>query len=281
MKICPICNFENFHRGQICERCKCSIWYIKEESFHIDQFIVKNTDIYVIISVLIALSAFLYDPSLFNQPSSTVISSQFSSIITIPLFFSIYLLFKLVQKAWKFVDLNEEHVSQTLIETYLFSFLQLLLIFGLLLILDKTNNIGGFCIIGGLVGTAEFVSGTKEKGLIAEIIAISSIFTLILGIVLFLSLKTIYSIIHLDWLIVYLFSYCIFIIFLSVGELIGAGIYFLLKLHVNSKDKESLLNFRKKYLIYDVNTNHLKYLWVIIVVLFLIGIILFAIQHLP
>ena len=276
MKICPTCNFENFHRSNLCDRCKSSIWYIKEEPFLIDQFIVSNSNTYVIISILIALSAFLYDPNLFNQPGTSVISSQFSSIITIPLFFSIYLLFKLILKAWCYLNIDEETVSPNLIQIYLFTVIHLMMIVGLLFILDKTNNFGGFCIIAGIVGTADFISGTKEKNLVAEIILLSSVFTLILGIVILLSLSYIYSIIHWDWLIVYLFTYGIFIIFLSFGELIGSGIYFLLEMHVTSKDKASLLNFRKKYLTYDLKTNHLKLLWGIIVVIIIIITLKFA-----
>ena len=276
MKICPICNFENFHRSNLCERCKSGIWYIKDESFRIDQFIVANSNSYVIISVLIALSAFLYDPSLFNQPSASVISNQFSSIITIPLFFSIYLLFKLVLKAWSYFNFDENKVTQNLIQIYLFALLQLMLIVGLLLILVKTNNFGGFCIIAGIIGTAEFISGTKEKNLIAEIIILSSIFTLFFGIALLLSLSWIYSVIHWDWFLVYLFFYSIFISFLSAGELIGGGIYFLLEVNVKGKNKEALLDFRKKYLSYDLNTNHLKFLWVIVVIIVIITCLNFA-----
>jgi hypothetical protein len=275
MKICPICKFENFHRSNLCERCNCSIWYIKEESFYIDQFIVSNSNTYVIISVLIALSAFLYDPSLFNLPDASGISNQFSFIITVPLFFSIYLLFKLVLKAWSYLNFDEEKVSQNLIQIYIFALIQLMMIVGLLFILAKTNNFGGFCIITGIVGTAEFISGTKEKNLIAEIIVLSSVFTLILGFFILLSLSYIYSVLHWDWLLVYLFAYSIFISFLSAGELIGSGIYFLLEEYVKRKHKEALLNFRKKYLVFDSNTNHLKILWVVVIIIIIITGLIF------
>lgn len=85
MKICPKCNFENFQRQDFCERCNCDIVTIKKESFHIDQFIANNANSYTVISVLIALAAFLYDPSFFNQSVSSVLSSQFSTIIVVPL----------------------------------------------------------------------------------------------------------------------------------------------------------------------------------------------------
>jgi hypothetical protein len=73
-----------------------------------------------------------------------------------------------------------------------------------------------------------------------------------------------------------LFFYSIFISFLSAGELIGGGIYFLLEVNVKGKNKEALLDFRKKYLSYDLNTNHLKFLWVIVVIIVIITCLTFT-----
>ncbi len=247
MKICPKCNFENFQRQDFCERCNCDIVTIKKESFHIDQFIANNANSYTVISVLIALAAFLYDPSFFNQSVSSVLSSQFSTIIVVPLAFSVYLLAKLIVKGWRYLNLNETEVSPDLIRVYIFTVIQLMFILGLLFIIDKTNNMGGFSILVGLVVVPEFLSESQKKTLNAKIILLSALFSLILGLFLLLSISWIYSIVHWDALFVFLFTYGIFICFLSVGEMMGASVYFISEGYIkDTETKDALTKLRER-----------------------------------
>jgi len=277
MKICPNCNFENFYESNSCERCKYSIYDIKKESFCIDRFIVSNSNTYVVISVLIALSVFLYSPSFLKDVGVSIISNQFSMIIVVPLSFAIYLLLKIINKSWKYSNFNENFVSPDLIQIYLFSFISLLLIFGILLIIVKTNNLGGFCLLSGIVGVLELLAITKNKKIVTEMFVLSSLFTLILGIILLVSLKSIYLATHSDWLVVYLFAYVIFIALLSAGELLGAMIYYLLENYVNShKDEKSIKNMRDFFTItIDSKTNELFVVWIVIFFTIVFGITLY------
>jgi hypothetical protein len=266
MKICPNCNFENFHETNSCERCKNSLSNISKESFIIDRFVASNSDTYVVISVLIALAVFLYDPSFLKDVNISVISSQFSMIIVIPLSFSIYLLLKLIVKGWKYSDFTEKKVTRDLIQIYLYTFISLLVIFGLLLIIIKTNNTAGFCLLAGIVTAVELLAGSENKKIVAEMFLLSALFTISLGIFIFLWLKTIYKLIPLDWLYVYLFWYSIFLFFIGIGLLIGSGIYYLLETSVRSYDEKTRETTRNFFtIILDSRTNELFILWIVLI----------------
>jgi len=276
MKICPHCNFENFHETDICERCNNSISNIGIESFSIDRFVASNSETYVVISVLIALAVFLYDPLFFKDVNVTIISNQFSMIIVIPLSFSIYLLLKLIIKGWKYSNFTETSVTRELIQIYLYCVISLLVIFGLLLIIVKTNNIAGFCLLAGIVTVVEILAGIENKRIVAKMFQLSALFTMIFGIFIFLGLKTIYKIIHLDWLSVYLFWYSIFLFFISMGLLIGSGIYYLLEMSVNSYNEGTLEAIRNYFtIIRDPRTDELFILWIVLILGIIVGISLY------
>jgi len=276
MKICPHCNFENFHETDICELCNNSISNIGIESFSIDRFVASNSETYVVISVLIALAVFLYDPLFFKDVNVTIISNQFSMIIVIPLSFSIYLLLKLIIKGWKYSNFTETSVTRELIQIYLYCVISLLVIFGLLLIIVKTNNIAGFCLLAGIVTVVEILAGIENKRIVAKMFQLSALFTMIFGIFIFLGLKTIYKIIHLDWLSVYLFWYSIFLFFISMGLLIGSGIYYLLEMSVNSYNEGTLEAIRNYFtIIRDPRTDELFILWIVLILGIIVGISLY------
>ena len=267
MKICPHCNFENFYETDICERCNNSISNIGIESFRIDRFVATNSDTYVVISVLIALAIFLFDPSFLKDVNITVISNQFSMIIVIPLSFSIYLQLKLIIKGWKYSNFTETCVTHDLIQIYMYCFISLLVIFGLLLIIVKTNNFGGFCILAGIVTVVEILAESENKEIAAKMFCLSALFTIIFGIFILLSLKKVYTLIPSNWLIVYLFLCGIFLLFISFGLLIGSSIYYLLEMGVNSYNenaREAIRNFFT--IIQDPGTNELFILWIVLII---------------
>jgi hypothetical protein len=271
MKICPNCDFENFNRRVLCERCAHRIWEIRNEQFDIVNFIVRNSSVYVVISVLIALSAFLIDPTLFGSASTTILTSQITMIIVVPLFFSFYLIIQLSLKAWSYVDFHDSNISQD-IRVYLYVLIHGMVIFGFFLILTKTNNLGSFCLLTGIVAVAEFLSTVENKAMIAKIIVVAATFLTLVGGYIFLNWPKIYSISGSVILTEFSMWFSIFILFFGIGELIGTFIYYVMFQFKSELPNETQLeNIRNYFVITGSEINLDIILGVLILIIVVIG----------
>ena len=94
MKICPNCNYENFSNPNFCEGCGQDLHLVRPEFFTIVNFIKKNSEVYAVFGILIALFQYFFT----SQDSNVKIISLF------PLFISGYLLLSLLIKADQIVD---------------------------------------------------------------------------------------------------------------------------------------------------------------------------------
>jgi hypothetical protein len=124
---CPICKFENFNKRDYCENCEHSISHINPESFHFAEFIKENSQIYSVIGILIAVSAYLI--SLNDTNTDSIV---FFMILVVA-----YLVLFLLQKGYKIVKtcylIKKNNYSHflNLIHFYFYSFTHLVLIYAM------------------------------------------------------------------------------------------------------------------------------------------------------
>ena len=220
MKICLICDFENFTNDDVCERCSHSIAGNRHEPFNLDQFIQRNSHIYIVISVLIALSAYLYNPS-FPQLNGLGSLNQSFSLFIIPLFLATYLITSLIFKATLYSYKTDVGISQTSIKIYLFLLFHSFFIFGFFLIFIQSNYIGGFCVLTGLCAVLEFLSIVKNREFIARIIFISCIIDIIIGTIFFIIATMISSFPKPSIFSGFFLYFSIFVLFLGLGGGLG------------------------------------------------------------
>ena len=90
---CPKCKFENFNKRDYCEKCGDSISHITPESFHFAEYIKENSQIYSVIGILIAVSAYLIN---LRDPNT-------DSIVFFMILVAAYLVLFLLQKGYKIV----------------------------------------------------------------------------------------------------------------------------------------------------------------------------------
>jgi hypothetical protein len=175
MIVCPICKFENFNELDYCEKCGKPISCIKSESFHFAEFIRKNSQIYSVIGILIAVSAFLIN--LHNTTTDFII---FFMVLIIT-----YLVLFLIQKGYKIVktshlvEKNNYLHFLNVTHFYFYSFAHLVLVYAMFYYIPDNLRIWiaaalGFFIV--LLFTLQNLSaGKKLNPLLAILFTVFSI----------------------------------------------------------------------------------------------------------
>ncbi len=166
---CPLCKFENFNRLDFCEKCGHSISCINPESFHFAEFIKENSQIYSVIGILIAVSAYLIS---LKDPNT-------DSIVFFMILVVAYLVLFLLQKGYKIVKTchlikkNNYFLFLNHIHFYFYSFAHLVLIYAMFYYIPKNLRIWiaavlGFFIV--LLFTLQNLSKGKKVNLSLTII---------------------------------------------------------------------------------------------------------------
>jgi type IV secretory pathway VirB3-like protein len=148
MKICPNCDFENFDNLQNCDGCGHSIQNIRPEYFTIIDFIKKNSEVYAVIGIFLALFQYFFS----SQDPNVKLVSLF------PLFVSIYLLFSLIIKGDRIVNSQlyentfNRYFNANSFQFRIFLFINASLFIGLILNVG-THYFLSICIIGSIAVT--------------------------------------------------------------------------------------------------------------------------------
>lgn len=143
MKICPNCDFENFENQQNCDGCGQSIQNIRPEFFTITDFIKKNSEVYAVIGIFLALFEYFFKS---QNPTVNVVS-------LFPLFVAIYLMFSLIIKGNRIVrsqpydNTYNRYFNPNSFELWVFLSINVSLIVGLILS-TGTQYILSICLLG-------------------------------------------------------------------------------------------------------------------------------------
>jgi len=166
---CPICKFENFNKMDYCEKCGNSISHINSESFHFAEYIKENSQIYSVIGILIAVSAYLIN---LKDPNT-------DSIVFFMILVAAYLVLFLLQKGYKIVKnfplINNNNYFHFLnsIHFCFYSFAHLVLIYAMFYYIPNNLRIWIAAVLGFffvLVFTLQNLSNGKKVDLLLAII---------------------------------------------------------------------------------------------------------------
>jgi hypothetical protein len=142
MKICYFCDFENFSRDDVCERCGHSIKEVRPENFNIAGFIKQNYQLYAIFGILVALYEYLVRAEV---PTDQTYVGIF------PLLVAFYLIFHLTNKAAQINISRKWQITEELVrrestfQFFIFGGIHILLVIALLVSLpEETWNLMGF-----------------------------------------------------------------------------------------------------------------------------------------
>jgi hypothetical protein len=179
MKICQTCDKENFHNFTICERCGNPINQISHEPFSFDGFIKRNFHLYAALGILVALENYLYSPSTFHPANDFLTNPLFS----IPLFIAVYLIFLLMFKALDYIFDNPQSNIRSEFSVFIFIFVHLLFLYGLMMNILNSAYIGGFCLLSGFVLVLELHSriNPEHRDITFTISLLSSVVTFFLA----------------------------------------------------------------------------------------------------
>jgi len=134
MKICYFCDFENFNRGDVCERCNQSINGIRHENFNIAGFIKRNYQLYAAFGILVALYEYLVRAE---------VPADQKYVGIFPLLIAFYLILHLTNKAAQIITSKQWQPEEELIrressfQFLIFGGIHILLIVALLVSLPK------------------------------------------------------------------------------------------------------------------------------------------------
>jgi hypothetical protein len=134
MKICYFCDFENFTRENVCERCNQPINGIRHEIFNIAGFIKRNYQLYAIFGILVTLYEYLVR-------SEVPADQKYVGIF--PLIVAFYLILHLTNKAAQIITSRQWQTTEELIrressfQFIIFGGIHILLIIALLVSLPK------------------------------------------------------------------------------------------------------------------------------------------------
>ncbi len=143
MKICPNCDFENFDNVQNCDGCRQPIQTIRPEFFTITDFIKKNSEVYAVIGIFLALFEYFFKSL---NPTVNVVS-------LFPLFVAIYLMFSLIIKGNRIVrsqtydNSYNRYFNPNSFELWVFLSINVSLIVGLIMS-TGTQYILSICLLG-------------------------------------------------------------------------------------------------------------------------------------
>lgn len=143
MKICPNCDFENFDNPQNCNGCGQPIQNIRPEFFTITDFIKKNSEVYAVIGIFLALFEYFFKS---QNPIVNVVS-------LFPLFVAIYLMFSLIIKGNRIVRSQvydnpfNRYFNPNSFELWVFLSINVSFIVGLIL-MTGTPYILSICLLG-------------------------------------------------------------------------------------------------------------------------------------
>jgi hypothetical protein len=151
MKVCPNCNYDNFNNVENCEGCGQPIRSIRPETFNIVDFTKKNSDLYAVIGIFLALFEYLI-----NNSDSTV-----RAISLCPLFISAYLLFALISKGNNIVrsqhyeGTDNQYFNENSFEFWIFLSINVLFLIGLVWSAGSQYTLS-ICLLGAI--TIAFVA---------------------------------------------------------------------------------------------------------------------------
>jgi hypothetical protein len=134
MKICRFCDFENFYRGDVCERCRQPINAIRHEIFNIAGFIKRNYQLYATFGILVALYEYLVRAE---------VPADQKYVGIFPLIIAFYLILHLTNKAAQTITSRQWQPAEELVrressfQFIIFSGIHILLIIALLVSLPK------------------------------------------------------------------------------------------------------------------------------------------------
>jgi len=134
MKICYFCDFENFTRDDICERCGKNINEIRHENFNIPDFLKQNYQLYAIFGILVLLYEYLV---------RTEVPSNQKYLGIFPLIVAFYLILHLTNKSSLIIRSRQWQTTEELIrressfQFIIFSGFHILLIIAMLVSLPK------------------------------------------------------------------------------------------------------------------------------------------------
>jgi hypothetical protein len=166
MKYCPYCEFENFTKTDFCEHCGQSLYNIQSEEFHFAEFIKRNYQIYAIIGIFIALFKYLFESSDTNVKNASLV----------PLLLSIYLIGYLMVKSGRYSYLRDAGEFERKIELFVFLFLHLFFILGLIASVGTQYFLSISLLSGFFLSLLALVWGGKIQDRYWKIILIIVIF---------------------------------------------------------------------------------------------------------
>jgi hypothetical protein len=142
MKICYSCDYENFTKEDVCERCSQPINGIKHEIFNIASFLKRNYQLYAIFGILVVLYEYLVGPS---------IPMEQKYIGIFPLLVAFYLILYLINKGAQIIKSRHWQSTEELIrressfQFIIFGGIHILIIVALVISLPtEARNFMGF-----------------------------------------------------------------------------------------------------------------------------------------
>lgn len=162
MKICPKCNLENPDDATVCNRCNTCIEDAYTVQFSFSEFIARNSHLYLVLGVCIALSTFLSKTDISQNGGEFGAQLNF-----VPLVLSIYILGHLIHGAMAYEAYSDDSNKKARYSPLIFSFLHLYFIGGILWIFGQENPLG-VTFISTFFICIEIVSLSEKTSIFVE-----------------------------------------------------------------------------------------------------------------